>query len=710
MKRKLIERTVPKAPIVELERQVITAQEVQGVLILNIFCSGELKARYAMNTETYEYECMELKEGIWKQKKISDLWEGRTYSYWNAYLWDRNVLFDTDRDRDLIMRMLKKEDWRIDAIDLIESREVEYGQDLRERKEIRRQKRVRATMEKIPDVPDDLPNWILDRVGGVHYQFFDRDTKEWVCTCCLKRTPEKELKRVDGGRARHGDQVTCPRCGTPAIAMRRTGRKKVVTHVCLIQPVDDEMGVARHFDVRVEWSIGGRYTRISEAVRVILFKPGSKKYKKYRCDLYYNQWTRDWSWSQAIIGEQGHFDNCGNAANRRISAGYLYDGGIAEALEGTEYEPWTRLFVQMAAENKMTVDYNALMACYDSRMAEIAELLYKGRFYRLLQEESGDVQTWRGSYSGILNLRGSGIEEVFGLHDRQKINRIRDIDGGSRMLIWMRWSDETGEKIRQETLMWLDKNKLEPRDVDPATDYMSLQQIQNYLIRQQTESYPNEKIGQVLEQWKDYLRMAEKLGKHMDDEMVFRPRELKRRHDEAVKELEEREAEITANEYAERFPGVEEVMEEIREKYEYASDQYIITVPRRCMDIVVEGRMLHHCAGACDRYFDRIRQRETYICFLRRTEAPDMPYYTIEVEPGGTIRQHRGMYDEEPGIEEIRPFLREWQQVIKKRITEQDRHYARISAVKREENIKELEAKNNTRVLQGLMEDFMEAI
>ena len=151
-------------------------------------------------------------------------------------------------------------------------------------------------------------------------------------------------------------------------------------------------------------------------------------------------------------------------------------------------------------------------------------------------------------------------------------------------------------------------------------------------------------------------------------------------------------------------------MAEIREKYEYASDQYIITVPRRCMDIVLEGRMLHHCAGACDRYFDRIRQRETYICFLRRAEEPEKPYYTIEVEPGGTIRQHRGEYDEEPGIEEIKPFLREWQKVIKKRLTEQDHHYARISAVKREENIRELEAKNNTRVLKGLMEDFMEAI
>ncbi len=710
MKRKLIERTEAKAPVVELERQVLTAQEVQGILILNIFCRGELEARYAMNIETYEYECVELKDGIWKQKKIGDLWTGRTYSCWNNYLRDRDVLFDTGRDRDLIMGLLKKENWRTDAMALIESRETEYGQDLRERKELRRKERVEETMAKIPDVPDDLPEWILDRVGRVHYQFFDRDTKEWACTCCRERTPEKELKRADGERARHGDPVICPHCGASATAMHRICRKEVFTNFCLIQPVDEEMGVARHFDVKVEWDKNGRYPCISEAVRILLFKPKSRKYKKYRCDLYYNQWPRDQSWGSAMLGGREDFDNRGNSANRRIKAGYLYDGGIQEALTGTAYEPWARLFAQMAVENKTVVNYNALMACYDSRMAGIAEMLYKGRFYRLLREESGYVQTWCGSYSGGLELRGNRIEEVFGIRDRQKINRIRDLDGGSRMLDWMQWSDETGEKIGQETLEWLEENKLKPKDVETVTDCMSLQQIRNYLVRQQAESYPKEKIEQVLEQWKDYLRMAKHLGKHMDDEMVFRPRELKRRHDEAVKELEEREAEVTANEYAERFPGVEEVMAEIREKYEYASDQYIITVPRRCMDIVVEGRMLHHCAGACDRYFDRIRQRETYICFLRRTEEPDKPYYTIEVEPGGTIRQHRGMYDEEPGIEEIRPFLREWQQVIKKRITEQDRHYARISAVKREENIKDLEAKNNTRVLQGLMEDFMEAI
>ena len=144
--------------------------------------------------------------------------------------------------------------------------------------------------------------------------------------------------------------------------------------------------------------------------------------------------------------------------------------------------------------------------------------------------------------------------------------------------------------------------------------------------------------------------------------------------------------------------------------YEYQNDSYRVIVPEKLTDIMLEGQALHHCAGATERYYERIQSRETYIFFLRRTGEPDTSYYTLEVEPGGTIRQHRTYLDEETGIEEIRGFLREWQRVIKKRLTQQERELAKISKVKREENLEELRRKNNTRVLQGLLEDFMEAV
>ena len=58
---------------------------------------------------------------------------------------------------------------------------------------------------------------------------------------------------------------------------------------------------------------------------------------------------------------------------------------------------------------------------------------------------------------------------------------------------------------------------------------------------------------------------------------------------------------------------------------------------------------------------------------------------------------------------QIRDFLKEWQRVLKKRLTKADKELAKISKEKRNANIEDLKAKNNTRVLQGLAEDFMDA-
>ena len=214
--------------------------------------------------------------------------------------------------------------------------------------------------------------------------------------------------------------------------------------------------------------------------------------------------------------------------------------------------------------------------------------------------------------------------------------------------------------------------------------------------------------------YEDYLSMAEKLGKDLSDPMVYRPRELKRRHDELVEaqrlQQDQEKAREAAEKMEERYPGSGTVLEEIKPVYEYEGEHFRIMVPGSFYEITMEGMALHHCVGNTERYFDRILQHETYICFLRRMEEPGKAFCTLEVEPGGTIRQHRGMCDEEPDMEEIRPFLREWQKEIRKRMKAQDHEYARISAIKREENLEELRQKGNTRVLKALMEDLMEVV
>ena len=59
----------------------------------------------------------------------------------------------------------------------------------------------------------------------------------------------------------------------------------------------------------------------------------------------------------------------------------------------------------------------------------------------------------------------------------------------------------------------------------------------------------------------------------------------------------------------------------------------------------MEGKLLNHCVGGQVRYWDRIQRHEAYILFLRKASAPDMPYYTLEVEPDGTVRQKRTKFD-----------------------------------------------------------------
>ena len=370
------------------------------------------------------------------------------------------------------------------------------------------------------------------------------------------------------------------------------------------------------------------------------------------------------------------------------------------------------------------LNYNRLMAGAGQmkEYAEKIEYLSKGRFWNLLKDtvERTEYPVYQNTYYGPLNLRADSIEEMFLIRDRQKINRIRDEQGGNDMVRWMQYSDEIGKKISRETVRWMTANRIRPEDIRELEEYMSPQQIMNYIIRQQAEQYPGKKPKEVLEEYKDYINMCEACSKNMKDEMVYRPRELKRRHDEVVVDRQQMQIlreldtnteakEKYAEEMRQKFPKAEGILKEIKSRYEYENEEYKILVPDTMIDIVKEGRALHHCAGSSERYFDRIESRETYICFLRRKEAPGIPFYTIEVEPGGTIRQHRSYSDEEPGIEQIREFLKEWQKVIRKRLTEEDKKLAKISKIKREANIEELKAKNNTRVLQGLAEDFLEA-
>lgn len=710
-------KQIEKIPVIKPKKKGFVAkpQYMEDILILDIYQDQVWESRYCINVKTGEHGWKKDGEG-WKKTKLISCIGGDPMGY---YCWRqitielKDLRFDSKREKEEAVRFLGKPRWlcgNYDWNERLECMEMEYDRDKRWHAYQNDAKRKRDLMNQVPDTPEDIQEWIYKKAVQEEYIFFDKRKGKWGCSCCGAEMPDEKMKRLeDSGKVRHNDLTKCPKCGKTLVAKKRTNKIRKRTGLYIIHPINEEASVIRYTDVEFEWAYKRNAVRMEEAIRVVAYKIGVNSRRKHNVRLFYAGWSGFYT---------------GNDRNKRAKQGYLYPGTFKEILDNTVYDKGYRILEQLAATGK-ELNYNKLLIGIGAlkNYENVIEYLLKGRFNRMLIDTVENTDWWNsGTYYGNLNLQGTTLEEVFEIRDRQKINRIRDIDGGENALKWMRYSEETGKKVPQGTLEYMIREEIKPEDLKgKIPDPLSPQQVQNYLEKQKAAGYHYLAPRQILEEWKDYLTMCMAAGKDINDEMVYKPKELKLRHDQAVADANQlrivkemmRNKDVRAEEarkMREKYPEAEKNLDAIRERYEYRDEEYIITVPHDLVEIIEDGQALHHCAGASERYFDRIESRETYICFLRKAETPDIPFYTIEVEPSGTIRQHRSYLDEEPGIEEIRGFLRSWQKELKKRLTEEDKRLAKISKVKREQNIKELEEKNNTRVLRGLAEDFMENI
>lgn len=691
-----------------------TAQDEAGYLIINVFDGRRLVGRYCTDKKTGEYACYA--NGIWSGKKLMNLL-GCSPIYQSISQAEEEFCWDSMEDQvtaEIALGMRAK----ANVIREIHEKERDWQQNIALNTKQNKYRRIDAMMATIPDIPENVKEWAKQKVFRERYLFWDREEKTYTCSECLETMPEKKLHRAAGRRLKHNEECSCPHCGRKVIVKKRQQEIWKKDRVILMQPWNGEQNVVRHFIAESHQDRKEHRIYLDEQVRLLVMKKTHGK----AYEIYYDQDGGGYEWWTGLERPEWSTQN---PYNKRMRKGYLYPEGIRETLEGTAYENVVRAFELMAGAC-MKADYNSVMAVAENHygIGNTLEYLHKGRFYRLLEETADNCDTWNGNYYGILHLSGKNIQEVFGILDMQKIHRIRQQDGGEEMIRWMQYADASGKKIPQETLDWLIENEVTIKDINDIgnrfrfiVERMSLERIKNYIISQMG-TYGTAK--RVLEQWGDYLYMMEANGKLTEDELICRPKDLKRRHDEAVEDrqklqivkamMEDPEArEQEAQEMAEKFPEASGILEKIKEKYEYTSGEFCMVMPDRLADIVAEGYALHHCGGSSDRYFNRIANRETYIGFCRRAAEPNIPYYTIEFEPNGTIRQSRTYYDEETGIEAIRGFLKEWQQEIKKRLTKEDRDLQAKSAELREKNLEELRQKRNTFVLKKLEEDFMEA-
>ena len=537
-----------------------------------------------------------------------------------------------------------------------------------------------ADMALTPALPKDWDRWV-DKVGipqnFIFYQYEKRGAKTGYCTYCGKDVPLR-------AKPRHNRTGRCPCCRHEITykAVGRLGWHFDTEEVCiyLLQPRPDGFVVREFWASRRYKKDSWRTPEISCTERLRTIYDGQLDWRNYFWGNYKNTELR---WIEGMpnpswYSPQSSYYCHGNKPGRVYGKGLsqllrrkLSGTGLERYLDGNYFfvSPDDYLFTLIDAYRK--------------------EQLSKAGLPKLTSECLNNHNTLDEVFKG--GVKGGLIKSM--CLDTQRLGRLRRNNGGICFLRWLRWEKEQNTVLDDKIIHTFCKWGTAPPDLSFIQDRMSPLQVYNYVRRQIKES--GEDAWQVFTTWKDYLSMAKKLKMDTSDAIIYRVRLLRQRHDELVLRCKQLDKQAQAADVLKRFPKVDRICQSIKAKYEYADKEYAVIVPSGVLDILVEGDILNHCLRGSDRYWDRIQTHESYILFLRRASAPDTPYYTLEVEPDGTVRQKRTNFDrQEPDIQEAKKFLSEWQRVIAGRLTRSDRKKAAVSRVLREQEFEQMRQDN----------------
>ena len=638
----------------------LRCQELRGYLKVAVFFPNQLRCgnvmpvyEIFMHRDAGQYLTWDAKNQKWLTAMIHNLPEMQYRSV------HRNVWINPE-GKSTIRKYLGVEESGIIGIQ-------QWQQKMKDEQTEARYKRMTdpwdADMALVPELPKDWETWVRQKAVREWFVFYDTGAKTGYCTYCGAEVPV--------GATKHNKKTVCTCCGNN-VTYKNTNRLKYLqTHTYmahLLQKVEGGM-VIRGFRIDIEYRKDKNWLpRIySRECRRAFFDDHATHKVSYRYEWFRNREMRFCKTDPYYLGY--------GAPDGSAVYGQTLPALYRTVLKHTGYSTFRRKGYTANPEWYLSV-YN--------RFPQV-ELLLKGELPELTRE---CIAHYRNLEEVIdPNIPGSLAKKMH--LDEQRLRRLRSLKGGVRVLRWLRYEKKTEQPIPDAEILWLDKQCLSPESFSFLKGQMRITQICNYMRKQMNMAIM--RAGEILTTWQDTISMSERAGKNIYDPYIYKPPRLKQRHDELVLQAMMKDLEKTAEKNKRDYPGVEPVLAQIKDIFTFAGEKYCVVVPETILDIMVEGQRLSHCVASSTRYLDRIERRESYVLFLRKTEAPDASYYTLEVEPDGTVRQKRTYGDrQQEDIEDATKFLRQWQKEVSTRLTDQDRALAKKSKQLRLEGFEQM--------------------
>ena len=630
--------------------------------------NGSKESQYDIFIESQECRYISLekdKDGNelrWRTSMISNLlledyWYHREYK---GLVWSN---IDTDRK---IRNILGKGGKAYEAIN-------RYQQDILSERIKKQEERECSEWDKdmkpIKELPKNFNDWARRKVIKDHFIFYKYSGKitEGFCSCCNTGID------ITGMEPKNGKKGVCPKCKSN-ITFKSSGKIKTLSSdTAYAQVIQSYPGgyVIRYTRVCMYYRKSEYWAPVINVYEYRRAIYGDAKYANYSWDKYKNKYHRwlptasDWYYDDSAV---------------------LYPRGI-NLLPNSEH-----------LKEIKKKHYEISISKWSQRMVRdsIYEKLANAGFYKLLCE-------FLNRYSEDID---DHTEERRELHkalklDKMRLKRLKAMNGGKRELAWFQ-AEKQADRIWPDDMIRLFSDAgYTTGEFRFISDRMTYPQIFEYLKKQYKDHGYTWDYTYTC--WRDYIDMAKKLKIPLELERNYKPKDVRIAHNEARDMLQGKDIEAEARKIDRKWKKLKKIYPKLA-KYEYTGKDYQIVAPKSTGDIVREGMILKHCVHSCDFYFDRISTNESYILFLRKAADPKQPYYTLEVEPSGNIRQKRTTGDRQTDdFKEAKRFLASWQRDLQKKLNKEDKALGKKSNDLRIKELKELR-KNGNRVWHGVLQ------
>ncbi|MDE7247645.1 MAG: PcfJ domain-containing protein [Lachnospiraceae bacterium] len=532
---------------------------------------------------------------------------------------------------------------------------TEYREKER-RKYERRQQALEERKKQTPELPESRILEYADQVifHELHYLYYKKHGVRAAVACskCGGVSDERWKPGISYEsqfekliqEPRMGEFGTCPMCGARGKYMpqgRVKGFYRQTTHLFLGQRYKENGMVFRYIEVGKEWQLelicgekepemyNSREKLDGIEIARAYFEPGKKVQKDYQ---KHNPWSGEDFWDDC---------NLSGLANINVREARILPETYRN-MEGTFIQYSAMEEYQRAAGDINPVDYIERYI-----QTPQIEMLVKLGLIGIVQ------QLVKCRYGIVADENADRVETFLGIR-KKRVKQLIEKKGDTDILRVMQMEKRAGQKWTDEQIKQLAETGIDNTQIAQAMEHMTIQKLLNHISKYAGCEYGTMcstaigRLAATTQTYFDYLVMREALGYDMTNTVYLFPRDLSTAHAKMVQEYNKKEADLRLREVAVKYPLIKKNYRRFRKAFYYEDENYLIRPARNAEEIVMEGRILHHCVGG-DNYLDKHNSSKSIILFLRTTREPEMPYITVEISMDTlNILQWYGAHDKKP--------------------------------------------------------------